>query len=122
MKKILLFLICLFGIFGMTSCNGLTDVAVGEVSNTTPTSISSSYVKLSGVRNYTINTTGETVVHVEIVTESGDFAIKIGENGLDAYNGNKMQTCSFDVTLSTVGSYSVVVTTKNHKGSYKLTW
>ncbi len=93
----------------------------------THTKMSMSYEKFKGYKEteITVKEGESVVVSVEIVTESGSinaYIAKDNDKKNCSYEGNDIQTSSFDVTLSEAGKYTLRVDADNHKGSYSFSW
>lgn len=80
------------------------------------------YELYTGERTYKVEVKDESVaLKIEIVTESGDFALSVGREGFEPdYTGNKLETASFTVNLKETGTYKVRVSAKKHKGGFSV--
>lgn len=103
-------------------CDGVKELKVGCAEFRNGSGFGMSYELYTGEREYKIEVKDQPVaLKIEIVTESGDFALFVGRDGFESdYTGNELETASFTVTLSETGTYKVKVTAKKHKGSFSV--
>lgn len=80
-----------------------------------------SFSRLDTAKSHSLSLDQGELLAVEIVCEGGDIKLQIkGDDGAEAYSGNRLATSSFTVGVPAEGSYTVTVTGERAKGRVKV--
>lgn len=79
------------------------------------------YSYFQGIRNYAIDFNEDKAVKVNITSSKGTLNVKVYDNSISFYEGNIDSDFSFTLNLNK-GKYKVILTTKEHSGSYSFSW
>jgi len=125
MKNMLIIsiLICLLIISVGCTIGGGSAKKMSEKNNSHQ--MSAEYTDFSGYRKTKVKLSQdeEKVINVNIVNEKGDISLKITDkDGGIFYQGDKMGTSNFTLTLNKEGEYTMRIDTKKHSGSYDISW
>lgn len=125
MKKCLINILIIFIVLLFGGCTHGSSFTIGSLENNTTTSMYMKHIKFSGNKNteFNINEGEYAEITVDITTESGkiDLYIRDDKDNI-AYEGNKLQTGKFTVTIKDSGKYKIRIEAKDHKGSYLVKW
>lgn len=110
-----------------SGCSNETETIIGGIEDNSPTQLSMSYETFTGFRQSIIRVpeNKQVVVRIDIETETGSINAYIArDNDRDdsVYEGNKIQTSTFTVTLKEPGEYTLRVDAKKHTGSFTFSW
>lgn len=124
MKKTLLLIISLltFAIISSGCANPNAEKLVNAVEDSSDTKFSMKYDEFTGTKSHEINVKNKfTYIDMDIVTDSGTIDVKIVSDDSTEkviYEAEDVNTCVISVTMQEAGWYNIIVTGKNHKGSF----
>lgn len=123
--KLFRYLIAFCLLLTLGGCSGSGRLLTGAVETNTNTSWSIKYSRFSGqdAKTITVHEGSPVEVFVSITTESGRLDLTIiGKDGTSSYEGKRLQTVDFSVTIEKPGDYDIAVTADKHSGGFKFTW
>lgn len=123
-KKIAIILTFVLVVVLFCGCD-ISDVTYGVAENTTSSSMTASYKNLNDSRKttLTVKKDEEKTLKVEIETKKGQLDLTItDEDGTAVYEGEDLETSTFDVVLDKEGKYTIKFEGKKHSGSFKVNW
>lgn len=123
MKKAILILLIFALCVSAAACVSNYTV-MGCVTKETGSSFSADYALFRGTKTYTVRVKNAPVILVaDITTESGELDVSVAKKGGPAiYSQTNITTSRLTVPLNEAGVYSVVLTARSHKGSYRFDW
>ena len=123
MNKKAVFTLALLLAFLLCACGGGTGSHVEDSTEVTDDdSIWMTYSLFNGVREYPVTFSEETVIIVEVLTDSGELGIDIvGSGGESFYSGRITDDQAFAVTVP-AGNCTVRLTGLEHIGEYGFNW
>jgi len=104
--------------FCLTACESMGGTMTEKNDDTV---YSLEFASLTAERTHDFALERGDALWVEIAHRSGDIRLSIrGENGEEAYTGNRLSACSFSVSVPQAGSYRVTVVTEKAEGSIRI--
>ena len=125
MKKTILVMVMALGISLFVGCTMGSGKAVKMTENNNSHRMSATYEKYDGYKKTTLKLKSdeEKTVNVDIETKNGELDLTItDEDGNAVYEGDNLETSTFDVTLDKEGEYTIRIDADNHSGSYDINW
>ena len=115
--------IALLLVFLLCACGGGSGARVeDETEVVDETSVWMTYSLFDGVREYPVSFDRETVIVVEVLTNSGELGMDItGSDGESFYSGRIRDDQAFSVKVP-AGEHTIRLTGREHSGEYGFNW
>lgn len=120
-----LVMIMALGMSLLAGCTVSSGTAIKMTEDNNSHRMSATYSKFNGYKKTTLKLKNdeEKTVNVDIETTKGEIDLTIThEDGTVAYEGDNLETSTFEVNLDKEGKYTIRIDADDHSGSYDINW